>query len=374
MLLDEVLDRGVQTERMIKEGAVSFNADGAFYNPRMKLNRDISLAVVKALKVSEYLDAFAASGVRGIRVAKEADVEMATLNDVSHSACATIEENVRLNHLDNCEICCTNANVLMHQRHFQSVDLDPFGSPAPFLAAGSRSAKSYLFITATDTAPLCGAHLKSGIRKYFAVPVKTEYHREMGARILLGAAARELARIDKSMCSLLTLVADHYVRIFLNVNKGAQLADRTLEKIGYVEHCHRCGWRRSFLGLDRWPIGHCAACGEKTVTAGPLWLGPIQDHDLIGRTVAELEKMNGRSNRAIRILRTCKEEIDEPMYYDHHRLCKALRLTPGRIDDVVESLKAEGWCSSRTHFSGIGIKTDAPLEIVQDVLRSLNKP
>ena len=42
----------------------------------------------------------------------------------------------------------------------------------------------------------------SGIRKYLARPLRTPYHREMGARILLGLAARELARLDKEIAKL----------------------------------------------------------------------------------------------------------------------------------------------------------------------------
>ena len=353
---------------MIREGAISFNAEGAFYNPKMVLNRDVGVAVARALNITQYLDALAASGARGLRIAKETDVEKVILNDVSPRACSLIEENIELNSLSNCEICCSNANVLMHQRRFEAVDLDPFGSPAPFLAAASRSAGSYLFITATDTAPLCGAHLKSGIRKYQAVPVKTDYHREMGARILLGTVARELAKIDKAVYPLLAHVTDHYVRLYLEVKKGARLADRTLEMMGYLEHCHECRSWRTIPGMQCRSQGSCDLCGRKTVTAGPLWLGPIQNCDLIGRAIEELEDVEGRSDRALRLLQSCGEEIDEPMYYDHHRLCKDLKTTPGRIDDLIEDLRAMGWEASRTHFSGVGVKTNASLGSIQEIL------
>ena len=353
---------------MEREGEVIFNVDGAFYNPKMKLNRDVSIAVVRALGISEYLDALAASGVRGIRVAKEAGSKKVVLNDVSKTACSLIKENVELNGLDNCEVCCSNANVLLHDRRFEAVDLDPFGSPAPFLAAGSRSSSSYLFATATDTAPLCGAHLKSGIRKYMAVPVKTDYHREMGARILLGAASRELARVDKAMVPLLTFATDHYVRVFLRVNRGAKAADRSLNKMGYVEHCPRCGSWRARFGLTCPSGKECENCAGKVAIAGPLWLGPIQDPDLIANALVELESVPGKSDREVRLLKLCRDEIEIPMYHDHHRICKSLGTTPGPIDELIERLRSDGCKASRTHFSGVGIKTDAPLEVLQDIL------
>lgn len=357
--------------QMVEEGAVTLNVEGAFYNPKMKLNRDLGVAVAKTLGISDYLDALAASGARGLRVAKEACVEHVTLNDVSSRSCALIEENAKQNGLERCETFCSNANALMHQRHFEAVDLDPFGSPAPFLAAASRSALSYLFITATDTAPLCGAHLKSGIRKYMAVPVKAEHHREMGARILLGAVARELARADKGMHPLFTHVSDHYARVYLRIAKGAKIADKTLKDMGYLEQCRHCGRWRAVSGMGCRSTGICSFCGERAEVAGPLWLGPIQDREHIVKTLAELEGSKAWSDRAARLLHLCADEIDELMYYDHHKLCKKFKVTPGAADDLVEELRSVGWRASRTHFSGVGIKTDAPFEVLQEILCSI---
>ncbi|HWQ20307.1 MAG TPA: tRNA (guanine(10)-N(2))-dimethyltransferase, partial [Methanotrichaceae archaeon] len=340
---------------LIEEGAVTFDAEGVFYNPRMKLNRDIGVAMAKSLGISEYLDGLASSGARGLRVAKEAGVARVILNDVNPLACERISQNLERNDLTRCEVSCSNANVLMHQRHFQTVDLDPFGSPSPFISAAARSALEYLFITATDTAPLCGAHLQSGIRKYMAVPVKTDYHREMGARILLGQAARELARLDKAMVPMLTHVTQHYVRTYLRVEQGAKPADDSLKKMGYIQHCHGCG---SFSAVLVPITQACEACGGRTVIAGPLWLGPIQDREVISRAIPEV----GQNAPARKLLEACRGEVDVPMYYDHHRLCKKLGGTPGKVDSVVESLRELGFNASRTHFTGIGIKTDASLE------------
>ncbi len=345
---------------LIKEGTITFDANGAFYNPRMKLNRDIGVAMARALGLTDYLDALSASGIRGMRVAKEAEVESVTLNDVSSQAYELIRRNLKRNDLV-CEATCRNANALMHERHFQTVDLDPFGSPSPYLAAASRSARDYLFITATDTAPLCGAHLKSGIRKYMAMPLRTDYHREMGARVLLGLAARELARLDKAMQPLLVHVTDHYVRTYLKIVKGAKAADVCLQSLGYIEHCSCCG---SFTSISEFhPTGICGHCQGKTAVAGPLWLGRIQEPEVIRRALARLEG----SARAKKLLLTCAGEAHIPMYYDHHSICERLNVTPGKIDDIVERLKESGYMASRTHFCGLGIKTNASLGVVEEM-------
>lgn len=347
---------------LITEGAVTFETEGAFYNPRMALNRDINVAMTRSLGISQYLDALAASGIRGMRVAREAEVEETSLNDLSPEACRLMEKNLARNFISATVTCC-NANVLLHERHFQAVDLDPFGSPSSYLSAASRSALEFLFVTATDTAPLCGAHPMSGIRKYLATPLRTTYHREMGARILLGLAARELARLDKSMQPLLTHVTDHYVRIYLRLGKGAKLADRCLQKMGYVEHCPVCG---SFSLLDEpKPSGVCSHCSGKTALAGPLWLGRVQDGPAINNAL----RTSNLNRRAEKILTACAGEIDAPMYYDHHSICERLSLTPDRIDLILERLSSRGFQASRTHFYGLGIKTDANMEDVEEAIR-----
>jgi len=347
---------------LITEGAITFETEGAFYNPKMLLNRDIGVAMASSLNLSDYLDALSASGIRGLRVAKEAGAEKVTLNDVNPQACRLMEKNLGRNGLAGTVTCC-NANILLHAQHFQAVDLDPFGSPSSYLSAASRSALSYLFITATDTAPLCGAHLMSGIRKYMAVPLRTDYHREMGARILLGMAARELARLDKAGQPMLTHVTDHYVRTYLRVIKGAKAADRCLEKLGYVEHCNSCG---SFVPLEGpRPGGKCRHCSGKTTLAGPLWLGGIQEAQVIEKALG----WEGLSPRARKLLSTCASEVEVPMYYDHHSICERLHITPGRIDDVIERLRESGHQASRTHFNGLGIKTDAGIAEVVAAIR-----
>ena len=341
------------------EGSISFETEGAFYNPKMMLNRDIGVAMSRALGLTEYLDAMSASGIRGLRVARDAGVEKVSLNDVSPQAYELLVKNVARNDL-TCTVSCKNANVLLHEQHFQAVDLDPFGSPSSYLPAASRSALNYLFITATDTAPLCGAHLKSGIRKYMTKPLRTDYHREMGARVLLGLAARELARLDKSPVPLLTHVTDHYVRTYLRVIKGAKAADKCLESVGYVEHCRSCG---SFVLLsDPYPAGSCDHCHAATALAGPLWLGSIQEPETIRNALA----CKGLSPRAEKLLVTCASEVEAPMYYDHHSICERLNITPGKIEDILERLRQGGRQASRTHFSGLGIKTDATLPEVEE--------
>ena len=96
-----------------------------------------------------------------------------TINDWNPKAIDLIRENTEMLGL-NTEVTRGDANALMSSRKFDAVDIDPFGTPAPFVDSAARCARNYLFVTATDTAPLCGAHLKAGMRRYFSHPRNTD--------------------------------------------------------------------------------------------------------------------------------------------------------------------------------------------------------
>jgi tRNA (guanine26-N2/guanine27-N2)-dimethyltransferase len=57
------------------------------------------------------------------------------------------------------------------------------------------------------------------------------------------------------------------------------------------------------------------------------------------------------------------------MYYDHHSICERLNITPGKIEDILERLRLAGRQASRTHFNGLGIKTDATLPEVEEAAK-----
>lgn len=341
-----------------------------FYNPRMALNRDATVLFLRSLSEgalpADYLDAMGATGLRGLRVAGETGVPV-VINDRSPRALGLAATNADRLGL-TVETVRSDANALMSSRRFGAVDLDPFGSPAPFTDAACRSAVRYLFVTATDTAPLCGAHLRAGMRRYFARPMNTEYHAEVGLRVLLGFVVRELVKYDRGLVPLCCFAREHFVRLHLGLRQGAAAADETLARIGYVHQCRSCLGRVEQAGLVAEPVP-CPTCGGETVPVGPLWLGALNDPTTIGAMREHVSGSTLEKGTALeRLLATLAGELPTATHYDYHVLAKRAGASPPAIETVLETLRSEGYMASRAHYSGTAIKTDAPLERVTAAL------
>jgi tRNA (guanine26-N2/guanine27-N2)-dimethyltransferase len=346
-----------------------------FYNPHMELSRDLSVlacAVFSREQKIEACDPMAGVGVRGLRYAKEVEgVSLVVLNDRSPVAQEFLRRNVELNKLENVKITKEDANVLLSSNKFDLVDLDPFGSPATFLDSACRSLKphSLLLITATDTAPLCGKGERACFRKYSAKPLRTEYCREIGIRILIGFAQRTAAKFGISLDPVLSHATRHYFRVGFLAKRSRRLADELLKRQGMISHCFACGRRKVYEGRF-FPLEEVCTCGNRLQHAGPMWLGQLGRKEFLSEMCAELERRSfkkiAEERKLLKLL--LMEAEGPPLFYSIHSLCGRMRISPPRLDKVMERLQEKGFWVSRTHFCPDGIRTDAPLEQIYEVI------
>ncbi|ERH12932.1 MAG: N2,N2-dimethylguanosine tRNA methyltransferase [halophilic archaeon J07HB67] len=144
--MTEITEGGVTvTVEEPRDGASDGTSDAVFYNPEMELNRDVTVAVLRAHAHRRerdgqptYVDATAASGVRATRAAAEGYA--VTAADVDPDAVALAREN--LTDTDGTAVQ-RDANALLHESSFDVVDLDPYGSPVPFADAASGGHASW---------------------------------------------------------------------------------------------------------------------------------------------------------------------------------------------------------------------------------------
>jgi len=351
-----------ETSLMVPEESTISKKDVVFYNPVMETNRDISVSVIQAFlndfKRDEFLicDPLGGSGARGLRYAKELKFNgelKVKIGDINPSAVRMINENLKLNELENVEVFHEDANVLLSKNFkvFNVTDLDPFGSPVPYLDSGIRATLTkggLLCMTATDTAVLCGAYRKTCIRKYNAVPLRSD--KELAVRLMIGYAIRMASKYDVGLTPIFSHVTDHYARTFLVTDRGAGKADSSIEKLGYISLNSE---EKSFRSFEE---------GYERGYGGPFYLGSINDTKIVEDALTTAKDRN-YSERSKNILTSILKEskIDQVGCYDIHELCSFIKKLVPPVNEIMDKLKENGFSVTRVHYNNYGIKTDANL-------------
>ncbi len=354
-----------------------------FYNPRMAFNRDIAVVFARAYSKLKGLarlivvEPLAGTGVRSIRYALEANAKVYA-SDIDSKAVKLAKVNIEINNVDgNVLIEKMDANSYMYRLRENGVrvdlvDIDPFGSPIPFIDAAAQVLKNggVLAVTATDTAPLTGTYPHALQRKYDVIPGRTAWDKEQAVRILVGYIARRLAHYEYASRVLLAYYADHYVRAYIEVVRGAKRALETLKALSYGVYCPSC----CFTGFTKQFTARCPYCHSQLVVVGPLYSGPLGDRSILEKMIEEVEKDEWITDkkRALKLLNQLIEEIDLPKpYYRLDRICSVLRRNMPKVADVISALKSRGFKAAKTHFDPRGFKTNAPHVIVVNTVLQL---
>jgi tRNA (guanine26-N2/guanine27-N2)-dimethyltransferase len=356
-----------------------------FYNPVMELNRDISVLAFQAYqrlfgREISICDALTGSGIRGIRFASEIrGVKKVVISDINERsfklACYNVHLNdlqdlVEVNHKDaNCLLSCHGAPHL----RFDIIDIDPFGTPVPYLDSVVRALrnKGLLAATATDLAPLCGVHAKACIRKYGGKPLRTEYCQELAVRLLAGYIATVAAKQEIGVHILFSHSSDHYIRVYAQIGYGAKKADASIKKLGYVLHCFNCFHRETAETFSSRFFEKCPECGSKMSWAGPLWLGKIFDSQFCDAMAQENKRTAFRNSRRItNLIALAKDEAEAPTtYYVLDQISDKLSSVVPSVFTMLQSLRNKGFKAVQTHFDTRGIRTDAAALTMQKILR-----
>ena len=127
----KVQKKNKSTLKKLQEGSCCFYASvgkvskdlPVFFNPEMKLNRDISILLLRSIpdKQLRILDLLAGSGIRSVRFLKElptSKIKDITINDNSKKSVKLIQKNLKLNKL-KAKVLNKDANeLLIHSEGF----------------------------------------------------------------------------------------------------------------------------------------------------------------------------------------------------------------------------------------------------------------
>ncbi len=361
----------------LREGSADiYLSAGVFFNPKMKTLRDISVLFLDAAGLKgRLLDCTAATGVRGIRYAKEAGFSDIVSLDINRDAAKSANRNIKRNKL---MFKCLNASVQAYcssglAEKFDVIDLDPFGTPVPYINDILKVSRdnTVLMITATDTAVLCGAHSNACLKLYGSKPMHNELCKESGIRVLLCFIARAASQYNFGIETLLSISDMHYMRVFLRLHSGAKKAVDSVRQCGFATFCKKC---RSFsyaAGIAPILEHKCKSCGAETEAFGPMYLGALYDKNIV-KTMLHRNAYQKKGSGIDTILSRIYNEFDVPFFYSIPKATGILHMSSVPMDNVFDTLRKGNFTVSRTQFDKDGIKTDASQNDVANAIRSRN--
>lgn len=359
-----------------------------FYNPLMEFNRDLAVLAVQTYqrmvkrKISP-CEPLTGCGVRGVRLAKEVEgVDKVVINDISPEAAKLAQFNVKSNKLTKrVKVVNGDANLLLSKyaaprKRFDYVDIDPFGSPAPYLDSAVRALRNggLLALTATDMAPLCGVHPQACVRKYGGKPMRTEYCHELALRLLISCTAMVAAKHDVGIRVVFSYNNYNHVRAYVILSYGAKEADKNIRAMGYVLHCFECFHRETAKGIVPLLKRDCPECGSRLHVAGPLWLGELWDEQFCVQVRKEVKDRNLRLGEKIsKMLYLVIEESKAPAtYYVIDKICDKFNLPIPSLSEIIGELRKLGFQAVVTHFTAKAVRTNAPAKVVKEVVTRLS--
>lgn len=271
------------------------------------------------------LDALSATGLRALRYAKE--IPFATqvvANDLSSDAIKSMEINIQHNDVGEVvkpntgDACAYMYGILGPQKpnkdgqyfgKFDVVDLDPYGTAAPFLDAAIQAVTDggMLCVTCTDAGVFAATgYPEKAFALYGGIPIKGLHSHEGGLRLILNALAMAGAKHGIAIEPLLSLSIDFYARVFVRVYRSPSEVKFTAAKSMVVYNCDSgCGaWTIQHLAHTRQRQGkdgtpyylhrlsqaptatpNCEHCGFRTHLAGPMWAGPLHNPHFVQKVL-----------------------------------------------------------------------------------------
>jgi tRNA (guanine26-N2/guanine27-N2)-dimethyltransferase len=393
------------------------------------------------------LDALSATGLRALRYSQEIPfTTLVTANDLLPDATKTIKMNMKHNKLED-KIEAVTGNALTHmysvahgeskegnnpakpRTKYDVIDLDPYGTAAPFLDAAVQSVREdggLLCVTCTDAGVWASnGYPEKAYSLYGGIPIKGMHSHEGGLRLILHAIASSAARYGLAMEPLLSLSIDFYARVFVRIHKSPADVKFLAGKTMVVYNCDNgCGaWTTQMLAKNKlapnksgkgyfWKhvfgiaptVGeNCSHCGMKTHMAGPMYAGPLHSPKFIKKildglpglskaTYQTYDRIEGMLTVALEEnLPTLEEDpnsptattksnrydpaaIDHfPFFFIPSALAKVIHCVTPHENALRGALRHLGYRVTRSHTKGGTIKTDAPWDVIWEVMREWEK-
>lgn len=385
--------------------------DEVFYNPIQQFNRDLSIMVIKAydeirhekiqaikkksknkrtkLNGLKILESLAASGLRSCRYGLEIpEAGKIVANDMLAEAVKSINKNVEYNKLTD-KVVANQGDAIKFMgstdEKFHIVDLDPYGTAAPFIDSAIQCLEDdgMLLVTCTDAGVLAGSGYPEkcfalyGGNNFGNAYVNGESNHEVGIRLILNLIASTAAKYKKTIEPMLSLSIDYYFRVFVKVKTSPINVKNHASETMLTYGCNGCGHKIvQPLGMKnntkfqypklQGPISsNCQYCGTSYNVAGPMYAGNLHNREFIDKVL----KINESSDKEIYVtherikgmLTLASNELDDaPFFFNLNQLCSIFKSPPISIEQYTKAVGNLGYKVSLTHAKKNCVKTNLP--------------
>lgn len=385
--------------------------DEVFYNPIQQFNRDLSIMAIKAydeirhekiqaikkksknkrtkLNGLKILESLAASGLRSCRYGLEIpEAGKIVANDMLAEAVKSINKNVEYNKLTD-KVVANQGDAIKFMgstdEKFHIVDLDPYGTAAPFIDSAIQCLEDdgMLLVTCTDAGVLAGSGYPEkcfalyGGNNFGNAYVNGESNHEVGIRLILNLIASTAAKYKKTIEPMLSLSIDYYFRVLVKVKTSPINVKNHASETMLTYGCNGCGHKIvQPLGMKnntkfqypklQGPISsNCQYCGISYNVAGPMYAGNLHNREFIDKVL----KINESSDKEIYatherikgMLTLASNELDDaPFFFNLNQLCSIFKSPPISIEQYTKAVGNLGYKVSLTHAKKNCVKTNLP--------------
>ena len=367
----------------------------AFHNPAMADCRTRSVLLMDYMLDDEWfnkpkihtIDALCATGSRINRWLTELPPQKAERLLITG---ADLDEEALEYARQNCpgvEFLNEDSRQVLLSSGWQWVDIDPFGSPVPFLDSAMQSSarRAVMEVTATDTAALTGSSASACLRRYGAKVRTDEMAHDSALRLLMATVARTAAQHDRCIIPLMSSWDSHHIRVSVKVHRSIQAANVLEDQLGWRVamptseelqaateaglHPQGSEGEQPFCLL---PFSYPVRRDDKRVS-GPLWTGALFDQEVLASMTVEraMSLCGEEAETAVRHWVGEAELAAVPSLIITDMLPKFCDVNgPPKILDLVTGLKDAGYKAAVARWGAPAIRTNAPwpevLKITED--------
>ncbi len=250
-------------------------------------------------------------------------------NDIDPSAVQLIGENVIKNKMGEMVKplegdCNANMHILrcLKKEEIDVIDLDPFGSSAPYLDTATQIVANggLLAITCTDMQVLASSTwVETCYAKYGGTPFNGEGCHEGALRLLLNAIESSANRHGRYIEPLLSVSADFYVRVYVRIHSSKSNVKMATTRRGIVARCVECKSSyphpvvtrddkgNTFRANSEPVVSTCPLCGGATEMCGPFYLDALHNKEFLQYLLDQAKLLVPGDENAISITNTSSQ-------------------------------------------------------------------